>query len=91
MTEIHVLAFVQTEWVNGEKTFERRESIVAFEDLGAALFAVGDRCNHVAQVCEGAGYLVSHGARENIFRSFNRYGLAGVWNFCIDTLNVCRL
>ena len=91
MTEIHVLAFVQTEWVNGKKTFERRENKVAFEELNDALFAVEDQCNRMAQMYESAGYLVSHEDRENIFHYFNKNGLEGVWNFYIDTMNVCHL
>lgn len=91
MTEIHVLAFVQTERINGEKIFERRENKVAFKELNDALFAAEEQCMLMCDHYKNAGYLVDHNDRETIFHYFSSDGLVGSWNFYIDTLNVRRL
>lgn len=89
MAEVHVLAFVQTERLEGRTVFQRRENKMAFYWLEDALKAAEEQCSRMLDNYKEAGYAIARDG-ETIFTYFGRGDnkIVGIWNFYVDTMQI---
>ena len=89
MAEVHVLAFVQTERMDGQIVFQRRENKAAFYWLDNALNAAEEQCSRMLDHYKEAGYSTVKDS-ETTFTYFGRgeNRIVGFWNFYVDSMQM---
>lgn len=89
MKEIHVLAFVQTERKDGVTVYHRRSNKVAFTDIVKALDAAENQCFAMFDQYRNHGYNVKFDDYQmTLFHYSDEHGLAGTWNFYVDSMPI---
>lgn len=91
MKEIHIVAFVQTEWNReGQQTFQRRENRVAFKKLLDAYDFAESEAYKIAQTYMhlGANVRETFDSPTTGFHYSTDNGITGTWNFYVDSVNL---
>ena len=85
---IFVLAFVHTEWIDGEKVYERRENREAFTDVIEAYKAAEHEAERMIYAYENNHFdVIDSEPTIGLVRYKNNY-VRGAWNFYVDELRV---